>query len=603
MISLLADHVANQIAAGEVVQRPSSAVKELIENAIDAQSKDIKLVIKDSGKTMIQVIDDGMGMNKADAKMCFERHATSKISKADDLFTLQTKGFRGEALASIAAISQVELKTKTKDSELGIKLHIEGSEFKSTEICTCQKGTSFIVKNLFYNVPARRNFLKSDRVELKLISEEFIRIALGHPKVSFSMFHNDKEIHRLPKETLRKRLVSLFGKNYNTKLVPVNEETDIVKVSGFVCKPEFFKKSRGEQYLFVNDRFIKSSYMNHAVQNAMEGLIQVGHHPSFFLFLSVDPSKIDVNIHPTKTEIKFEDEKQIYAIIRSAIKHSIGQYNIAPSLDFSLNPEFNIMPSIRSKSTKPPTIHVDSNFNPFDSETKKIKSKYSSDKNIKGTHWEAIFKEMQVDMDSAFSEEPLKIIPLNEEIQDYQFVVQIKNRFIFTPIKSGLLFIDQKRAHERILFEKYYQTFVNSNASSQILAFPKEVHLNKIELDVFKEFSDDITSFGFDFTLNESGINFQGTPADIPNEDIEEVVSDLLLFYKENQKSWKQEKGKAIAKIFAKKNSIKAGEKLQSEEMNQIIDELFACEMPFSSISSQPTAIVIELNELIKRFN
>ena len=603
MITLLPDHVANQIAAGEVVQRPSSAVKELIENAMDAQSNDIKLVIIDSGKTMIQVIDDGTGMNEADAKMCFERHATSKISKADDLFALQTKGFRGEALASIAAIAQVELKTKTKNSELGIKLCIKGSEYMSTEVCTCQKGTSFTIKNLFYNVPARRNFLKSNRAELKFISEEFIRIALGHPEVSFSMFHNEKEIYRLPKETSRQRLVSIYGNNYNTRLVPVKEETDIVKVSGFVCKPEFFKKSRGEQFLFVNNRFIKSSYMNHAVQNAMEGLIQVGYHPSFFLFLTIDPSKIDVNIHPTKTEIKFEDERHVYAIVRSAIKHSIGQYNIAPSLDFSLNPEYNIMSTGQSKSIKTPIIQVNPDFNPFDSESKKNVVRYSSDKNVKGTHWQALFEEMQDDMDSAISEAPVRLTKMEEEIQDYQFVFQIKNRFIFTQIKSGILVIDQEKAHERILYEKYLQNFLETMVVSQSLVFAKEVLLNKMELDLFNEVSDDIASLGFDFTTNETGITFQGTPANIPNEDLNEMVLDILQSFQENKKSWKQQKEKAMAKKFAKRNAIKLGRNLQTEEMNQIINELFSCEMPFASITNKPTAIVIELNELIKRFN
>ena len=603
MISLLPNHVANQIAAGEVVQRPSSAVKELIENAIDAKSTEIKLVLKDSGKTMVQVIDDGMGMNNADAKMCFERHATSKISKADDLFNLKTKGFRGEALASIAAISHVELKTKTKNSELGLRLNIEGSEFKCIEQCNCQKGTSFTIKNLFYNVPARRNFLKSDRAELKLISQEFIKTALGHPEVSFSMFHNKKEIYRLPHETLRQRVVSIFGKNYNARLVPVNEETNIVKISGFVCKPEFFKKSRGEQFLFVNSRFVKSSYINHAVQNAMEGLVQVGHFPSFFLFLSIDPSKIDVNIHPTKTEIKFEDERHIYTIIRSAIRHSIGQYNIAPSLDFSLNPNYNITPSSNLKSLKVPNIEVDPNFNPFEPKTKKVASKYGTDKNIKGTHWESIFDEMNKEMDFAISEAPSKIYQLKDEIHDYQFVTQIKNRFIFTQIKSGLLIIDQKRAHERILFEKYCQNFVNLKPTCQIFAFPKEVFLNKIELTIFKEYSKDISSLGFNFKINDKGIEFRGAPLDVLNSNIEEIISEILQFYQENQKSWKHENGKEIAKIYSRSNSIKVGKYLQSEEMNEIINKLFTCEMPFVSISNKPTAIIIELSEIIKKFS
>ena len=417
------------------------------------------------------------------------------------------------------------------------------------------------------------------------------------------MFHNEKEIYRLPKESSRQRLVSIYGKNYNTRLVPVKEETDIVKVSGFVCKPEFFKKSRGEQFLFVNNRFIKSSYMNHAVQNAMEGLIREGYHPSFFLFLAIDPSKIDVNIHPTKTEIKFEDERHIYAIIRSAIKYSIGQYNIAPSLDFSLNPEYNIMSTRRSTSTKTPIIQVNPDFNPFDSESKNSAVAYSSDRNVKGTHWQALFEEMDEEMDSAISEAPLRLTQMGEEIQDHQFVVQIKNRFIFTQIKSGILIIDQEKAHERILYEKYRKTFLETKVVSQSLAFSKEVLLNQMELDLFKELSDDIASLGFDFTINKTAITFHSSPANIPNKDLNEMVSDILQSFQDNQESWKQQKEKAMAKRFAKRNVIKKGRNLQIEEMNQIINELFACEMPFASINNKPTAIVIELNELIKRFN
>jgi DNA mismatch repair protein MutL len=343
--------------------------------------------------------------------------------------------------------------------------------------------------------------------------------------------------------------------------------------------------------------------MNHAVQNSMEGLIQGGYHPSFFLFLDINPSKIDVNIHPTKTEIKFEDERHVYAIIRSSIKHSIGQYNIAPSLDFSLNPEYNMLSTGQSRSTKTPIIQVNPDFNPFDSDSKKSADAYSSDRNIKGTHWQALFEEMHDEMDSAISEASPRLTKMDEEIQDHRFVVQIKNRFIFTQIKSGILIIDQEKAHERILYEKYCKTLLETKVVSQSLVIAIEVILNQVELDLFKELSDDIASLGFDFTTNETGVTFHGSPVNIPNNDLNKMVSDILQSFQENQESWKKQKEKAMAKRFAKRNAIKLGRNLQVEEMNQIIDELFSCEMPFASINNKPTAIVIELNELIKRFN
>ena len=620
MITLLPDHVANQIAAGEVVQRPAAAVKELMENAIDANASDIKLIIKDSGKTLIQVIDNGSGMNEVDARMCFERHATSKISKAEDLFQLSTKGFRGEALASIAAIAQVELKTKLESSELGIQLTIEGSEFKGQEVCTCPNGTSFSVKNLFFNVPARRNFLKSDRAEYKYILDEFIRIALAHPSISFSLINNEKEQYRLPKETLRQRLVSLYGKKYNPRLVPVDETTDIVSISGFVCKPEFAKKSRGEQFFFVNNRFIKSSYLNHAILNSMEGLLQGDVHPSYFLFLDIDPSKIDVNIHPTKTEIKFEDERSVYAILRSALKRSLGQYNIAPSLDFSLNPDLQVPITSKNRTIRTPNVQVDPTFNPFEQEREFGNSALSSGVNKpfevkpsprvpatpeKGKHWEALFEEIQEDLNLAIPEyQPsVETLELEVEIGESRFAFQLQSKLILTQLKSGLLIIDQQRAHTRVLYEQYYKSLQNKRPLSQQLLFPQEIHLSPGDMILFKEIIEDVESLGFDINVPaDQCLMINGVPFETKAGEVDKIIDSMLDSYKNENDAWKEDSHKYMAKNLAVSNSIKTGQSLNTTEMNQLIDELFACEMPFASVHNKPTAIILEMSELLKRF-
>jgi DNA mismatch repair protein MutL len=369
IIQLLPDHVANQIAAGEVVQRPASVVKELMENAIDAKATDIKLIVKDAGKTLIQVIDNGQGMSVTDARLCFERHATSKIRHAEDLFDLHTKGFRGEALASIAAIAHVELKTKQDQEELGTHIIIEGSKFVTQDVAVLPKGTSFLVKNLFFNIPARRNFLKSDTVEMRHIFDEFQRIALAHPNIYFTLIHNGSEVFNLPSSNYRQRIVNVFGGKTNEKLVPISEETEIIQISGFIGKPEFAKKSRSEQFFFVNDRFIKNGYLHHAIMSAYDGLLREGNQPSYFLYLTVPPHTIDINIHPTKTEVKFDDEQALYAILRAAVKHSLGQFNVAPVLDFDRDATLDTPYDYKDKEIASPLIQVDANFNPFATET------------------------------------------------------------------------------------------------------------------------------------------------------------------------------------------------------------------------------------------
>ncbi len=616
MITLLPDHVANQIAAGEVVQRPAAAVKELMENAIDAKATDIKVIIKDSGKTLIQVIDNGSGMNEVDARMCFERHATSKITKAEDLFALTTKGFRGEALASIAAIAQVELITKREEAELGVQLNIEGSEYKSQEVCACSNGTSFSVKNLFFNVPARRNFLKSDRAEYKYILDEFIRIVLAHPSVAFTLINNDKEQYRLHKESLRQRLVSLFGKKYNPRLVPVDENTDIVKISGFVCKPEFAKKSRGEQFFFVNNRFIKSSYLNHAVLNSMEGLLQGDQHPSYFLFLEVNPAKIDVNIHPTKTEIKFEDERSVYAILRAALKRSLGQYNIAPSLDFSLNPDLQVPITSKNRVLRTPNVQVDPSFNPFEQdktpENPTKTDKYSKSNTFnkplnseKGKHWEALFEEIQEDLNTALPEyqPPVESLEMEMAIDESRFAFQLQGKFLLTQLKSGLLIIDQQRAHTRVLYEQYLKTLQNKRPLSQQLLFPQEIHLSPGEMELFEEIKDQVEALGFDFTIPAAHcLMINGVPFETAASGVDKIIESILHGYTNESDAWKEDSHKFLAKNLAISNAIKTGQSLNSQEMKQLIDELFACDLPFVSVHNKPTAIILEMSELLKRF-
>ncbi|HKJ07078.1 MAG TPA: DNA mismatch repair endonuclease MutL, partial [Flavobacteriaceae bacterium] len=424
IIQLLPDHVANQIAAGEVVQRPASVVKELLENAIDAGATSINLIIVDAGKTLIQVVDNGFGMSETDARLSFERHATSKIKKAEDLFNLNTKGFRGEALASIAAIAHVELKTKQENKDLGTRIKIEGSEVVAQEIVATPKGTSVAVKNLFYNIPARRNFLKSNNIETRHIVNEFQRVVLAHPKIAFSLHHNTSEIYNLPVGNLRQRIVAVFGKKTNEKLVPITEKTPVVKIEGFVAKPEFAKKKRGEQFFFVNNRFIKNAYLNHAVSSAFENLINPGYHPSYFLYLTVPTDSIDINIHPTKTEIKFNDEKTLYAILRATIKHALGQYNVAPVLDFNRDANLDTPYNYKNKTTEAPKIKVDPTFNPFKDST----SKPHTFKKQETASWESLYAHVNTEVEDFKLEAENNKLFEEEKKEDKTY--QIHNKYI-----------------------------------------------------------------------------------------------------------------------------------------------------------------------------
>ncbi|MGB0886544.1 MAG: DNA mismatch repair endonuclease MutL [Vicingaceae bacterium] len=612
IIKLLPDAVANQIAAGEVIQRPASAVKELLENAIDAGADTISLVIKDAGKALIQVIDNGFGMSETDARLSFERHATSKIKNADDLFKLDTKGFRGEALASIAAIAQVELKTRVEGNDLGTQIIIEGSEVKEQEVCSTAKGTSFAIKNLFFNVPARRNFLKSNPVEIKHIIEEFQRVAMVHADIAFSMYNNGNEVFNLKKGSFRQRIVGVFGEKTNQKLVPVEENTDIVSIAGFVGKPEFAKKTRGEQYFFVNDRFIKNAYLNHAVNNAFDQLLSKDQHPSYFLKLTIDPSKIDINIHPTKTEIKFEDERSIYAIIRTAVKQALGKHNIAPTLDFEQESSFNV-PLMRSTDTvKAPTIKVNTDYNPFETKTVSPASRKQPAEN-----WDSLYTDFEKNTSEIIEhqlnkEDEQQVISPNWNTEEEpafaeaekQTLIQLHSKFILAQLKSGSLIIDQERAHTRILFEKYIQNFANGQGTTQQLLFPETIDFIAADAELINELQAEIKQLGFDFEkMGKSSFVISGAPVELKEQNVKKIIEGLLEQFKLNESELKLKKHENLAISMARSASIRSGKKLSYQEMKALVDELFSCEMPYSLPNGKPTIITLNLEDLNQQFD
>jgi DNA mismatch repair protein MutL len=612
IIQLLPDSVANQIAAGEVVQRPASAVKELIENAIDAGADKIQLIVKDAGKSLIQVIDNGCGMSGTDARMSFERHATSKIKKAEDLFAIRTMGFRGEAMASIAAIAQVEMKTRRYEDELGTLIFIEGSEVLKQEACSANTGTSISVKNLFYNIPARRNFLKSNPVEMRHIIDEFQRVALAHPEIFFTLHHDGQEVYHLPSGQLKQRIVHLFGNNYNQRLVPVEEDTTIINLRGFVGKPEFARKTRGEQFFFVNNRFIKDAYLNHAVLTAFEELLPDDTFPLYVLFIDIDPSKIDINVHPTKTEIKYQDEKAIYAIIRSAVKRSLGRYNITPSLDF--DQENSIEHLITQKPFEQivaPVIQFNPDFNPFTAKSSDRSSSpsYARDNNRPAPiphNWDTLYEISKKEETLQQEIHTEKLIAIDEQeiskTSERQFF-QIHGRFIMSQIKSGFMLINQQAAHERILYERFLQQLQNHSGVSQQSLFPQSLTLNSADFELLRELLPDIRALGFD--IREFGKNtvvVEGIPADLNNVGEHELLEHLLEGFKNNLAILKLDKRDNLARSLARNAAIKAGTKLSSEEMNVLTDQLFACQMPNIALNGKPVISTFTLNELLERF-
>ena len=605
IIHLLPDHVANQIAAGEVVQRPASVVKELLENSIDAESSEVKLLIKNAGKTLIQVIDNGKGMSVTDARLSFERHATSKIKAADDLFCLNTKGFRGEALASIAAIAHVELKTKQDDEELGTLITIEGSSITDQNTIATPKGTSIAVKNLFFNIPARRNFLKSDAVELRHIIDEFHRVVLAHPQINFSMYHNGNNLFDLRSENFRQRIVHTFGKKTNEKLVPVDEDTELLKISGFVGKPEYAKKSRGEQFFFVNHRFIKSPYLNHAIQAAFEGLLPPNKFPSYFLNLTVDPKSIDINIHPTKTEIKFDDEPTIYALLRAAVKHSLGQFSVAPILDFQRDAALDTPYHQQKEQVSSPKVEVNPDFNPF--------SKPKSSPSSSSPAWEGLYTDLQPDATESsndFSEVQFESDELQSSIFDedegkkVQNTFQLQNKYIISTIKSGMVVIDQNRAHERILYEDFLKQITINDAVGQQLMFPLTLEFSTKDMDVLLELKEQLEHSGFVFdNFGNQQTTISAIPAALKDSEVKKVFLQLIDDVHNEVPDFNFSSSDLLAKTFAKSLAIKNGKKLNITEQEFIVNALFACKEPALSLTHKAIFTTIEITELESKFN
>lgn len=635
IIQLLPDHVANQIAAGEVVQRPASVVKELLENAVDASATDIKLIIKDAGKSLVQVIDNGKGMSVTDARLCFERHATSKIRQAEDLFALHTKGFRGEALASIAAIAHMEMKTKQDQDELGTHIVIEGSKFVSQEVAVLPKGTSFAVKNLFFNIPARRNFLKSDTVEFRHVMDEFQRVALAHPNIHFTFYHNGSEMYNLPAAGYRQRIVGIMSGKTNEKLVPVNEDTEIINVQGFVCKPEFAKKNRGEQFFFVNDRFIKSGYLHHAVMAAYDGLLKDGSQPSYFLYLTVPPNTIDINIHPTKTEIKFDDEQALYAILRASIKHSLGQFNVSPVLDFDRDANLDTPYHYKDLEAETPTIQVDGTFNPFtDDKTNQHYSKSNSssgsgsgssssfssgsgsssypsyNKRVEPTaSWESLYVGLDTETieSSPFTFENEEVTSSlfndNEIEQASQGTYQIHKKYIVSPIKSGMVIVDQQRAHQRILYEQFLLNMTVNQASSQQLLFPLNLFYSSGEMELIEELKPSLETTGFVFDEAQTDhIIISGIPVNITESEVSLVIEQLLSDLQDGIPASSYSQNDTIAKSMAKSLAVKTGSYLTEKEQDNLVNGLFACKDPNISPFQKPTFITMRVEDIDKKF-
>ncbi len=613
IIHLLPDSIANQIAAGEVVQRPSSVVKELIENSIDAGAENIHVIIKEAGKNLIQVIDDGTGMSVTDARMCFERHATSKITHADDLFRIRTMGFRGEALASIAAVAQVELKTRRKEDELGTSVCIDGSRFIRQEPIACQTGTSVEVKNLFFNVPARRNFLKSNSVEMRHIIDEFQRTSLSHPLINFILHQNDMEVYHLPSGKLVKRIVNLFGRNYQEQLVVCQEDTPHLQIRGYVGKPGFAKKTRGEQFLFVNNRYIRSNYLVHAIQNAYDNLIPQEYFPFFVIFLEIDPKHIDVNVHPTKTEIKFVDERTIYGLIKATIKQALGQHNITPSLDFSQDINIDLQKDYGGENSERTRKELD---------YERFRSRSGDFSNLR--NWEKLYEDPEQQGPSAFrhrmevfsnQSDPL-ILPsdvnkLNspELLQPGQgednllYTYQLHRRYILTQVKSGLMIIDQVAAHQRILYEKYLSYLQNNTATIQKLIFPISVELNPSDYALVMDIRNEISSLGFDFELfGKNAIIINGIPSGLKDINEKEVFEGLIDQYKLNKEKLEMKTQENLAMSMARYTSVKEGRSMNEKERKSMIDQLFGCKNPNYSPFGELTFYIFTLEKLADHF-
>ncbi len=609
IIHLLTDSVANQIAAGEVIQRPASIIKELVENAVDSGSSEIKIIIKEAGKSLVQVIDNGCGMSDTDARMAFERHATSKINKAEDLFLIRTMGFRGEALASIAAVAQVEMKTRKIEDELGTHIRIAGSNVESQSPVSCSAGTNIIVKNLFFNIPARRRFLKTNATELRHIIVEFQRIALTLPGISFSLYHNDSEIYNLPVvQSLPQRISGIYGRGISPNLIPVKTETTIIAIKGYIGKPEFARKTYGEQYLFVNQRFMRHPYFHKAVMEAYHEILPPETIPSYFLYFEIDPEHIDINIHPTKTEIKFEDERAIWQIIHASVREALGKFNIVPSLDFNTEGVIDIPILRKGQEADTPKIEYNPTFNPF--EDPKAVNAYQDrtspleKENL--TNWDQLYSGLEKtrpspqDADGGESSDSQGSLALSEtNVQIFQF----KAKYILTPVKSGLMIIDQKRAHEKILYENYIRLIKTGKAHIQQSLFPESIELSQEDYILLKELMEDLNLMGFDINdLGNRSLIVNGYPPEVAERNIPELIDSILEQYKTTASDLIQKHSEKIAVSLAKTAAIPYGKILNIEEMRNFIDQLFACSAPNYTPTGKTIISIISLEEFEKRF-
>ncbi|NQU52039.1 MAG: DNA mismatch repair endonuclease MutL [Bacteroidetes bacterium] len=614
IIQLLPDAVANQIAAGEVIQRPASVVKELVENALDAGATEITIHIKDAGKTLIQISDNGCGMSPTDARMAFERHATSKIRSANDLFCIRTMGFRGEALASIAAIADVELRTKRTEDEVGTLIHIIGFELKTQEATGCNNGTSFMIKNLFFNVPARRKFLKANSTELKNIIWEIQRVSLPNPEIKITLFHNNAVLYELPKVNHRKRIVDVFGKNLNQSLILVEEQTSIVNIYGFIGQPKYARRTMGEQFFFVNNRYMRHPYFHKAVMRAFEQLLPPDTYPSYFLFMEINPADIDINVHPTKTEIKFENDQSIWQIIHAAVRESLGKHNVVPSIDFDQSGNIDIpVPQRQNDNIVFPDIKINPEYNPFDEEKSTFpkssgsQSSYSEKSNLK--NWENLYggaernqlPEEQTNL--RMSGEDDLYTQTSEQFSGKK-ILQLKQKYILTPVKSGLMVIDQKRAHERILFEKFMVVLKSDSVASQQQLFPQTIELNPADSELLKSILEDLLSLGFDVReFGKDTFIINGTPGVLDVASPQLIVEKLLEEYKNSPVDARSKAKEQIAISLAKASALDYGTELKQEEIDHLIDNLFACSTPNFSPDGKKVLTIIPTEDIEKSFS
>lgn len=600
IIHLLPDNIANQIAAGEVIQRPGSAVKELLENAVDAEADEIKLIINDAGKALVQVIDNGKGMSETDARLAFERHATSKINSIDDLFRIKTMGFRGEALASIAAVAQVELKTKRAEDPTGTFIEIENSRVINQEPVAFNKGTSIAMKNLFFNVPARRNFLKSNTAELRNIMDEFIRVAMAFPDIFFSLQSNGQEVFHLEKGSFKQRIVQILGNSYNAKLVSVQEETDYLNITGFVGKPETAKKTRGDQYLFVNNRFIKSAYLNHAIMNAFSEMIPKDSFPMYALFIDLDPAQLDINVHPTKQEIKFEDDKIVYAFVQSAVKHALAQFSITPTLDFELDPNIERLSAVSNPVTEAQRASTASSslFQTFSQKGQAHLIEKSD--NLK--HWKDFYEAPKTENASTI-EQQKQFEPLHKTYASEQPVMQLHQSNILIQDAEGFLLIHQQNAHERILYERYSAALSGKSIPIQQSLFPATIDLSASDAVLLSEMIDDMKELGYQ--LEPFGNNtfvIQGTPGDVDNGNEKTAIEKIIEQYKHFSNELKYSKREKLLRSMAIQNAIKPGRILTQKEMQSLVSDLFECETTNITPNGKPTYLSFKKDEMDKLF-